>query len=115
MTYLEIAATDLQRAAEFYRAICGWAIEHRDHDDVPRFSSDEARLFGRWTTTRAPVRDAGMMSFFSVTDVRASFARAMELGGEEIQAPHVDHDVLLARLRASEGNPIGIWQLLQER
>ena len=114
MTYLEIAASDLKRAANFYHSVAGWDIEYRDNDDAPRFSSENAHLFGRWTTARLPHREAGMMTFFTVADVKTAFARAMELGGEEIAAPHMEGDVLLARLRDSEGNPIGIWQLVQQ-
>lgn len=109
LTYLEIPATDPQRSARFYEAICGWKIEQRSERDF-RLSDDSAHLIGRWLPDRGSAGDTGLFPFYSVDDVRAAIARVAEYGGTVVEPPRLEGDTLIARLRDPAGNALGIWQ-----
>ena len=108
LTYFQVPAHDPHRAARFYAAVLGWQTDTRA-DGVVGFSDDEARVIGRWVTDRV-AGDSGLLPYFTVAGVRESVALAPAYGGSVVAAPYVEGDILVARLRDSEGNTIGIWQ-----
>jgi predicted enzyme related to lactoylglutathione lyase len=108
LTYVEIPATDAARAARFYETVLGWTVEVRE-DGAPRIAHEALQLIGRFTTLYA-AHEPGIVSYFYVDNVRTAVGRVVELGGSVVAGPELDGDVLLARLRDSEGNLIGIWQ-----
>ncbi len=113
LTYVEIPTRDAARAARFYQAVLGWKTEQRSEGDF-RFSDDDAQLIGRWVTGR-PSGEPGIVSYFTVDRIADSVARAPEHGGEVVEAPRPEGDVLVARLRDPDGNLIGIWQFTERR
>lgn len=114
LNYLEIPAADAQRAARFYGAVLGWKIEVRPGGD-PRFQDDGAQLIGRWIIGRPSAKDSGIVPYFTVDSVAEAAARAPDHGGEVIDAPFREGDLLVSRLRDPEGNVIGIWQFAEAK
>lgn len=110
LTYLEIPASDGAKAARFYAGVCGWQIDKRSDDDY-RFEDKAAGLIGRWRVDRAAsASGAGIVPYVTVASVADAVARVAELGGDIVDAPAPDGDLVIARVRDPAGNVIGLWQ-----
>ncbi len=117
----ELAVHDLERAVEFYSTALGMKVRAReDHGDF-----QEAQIIGEGDTAavllvsprpgvtpEAPSTSAKLALI--TDDVRAVYARAVEAGAEEAQAPtyHEPMDVWYAHLRDLDGHTV---QLIQRR
>lgn len=112
MTYVELPTADARRDASFYDAVLGWKIELRPDGD-PRFEDQAAHLIGRWVTGRAVTREPGILSYFYVERIADAIARVASNGGEVVDAPFLEGDVWVARLRDPAGNTIGLWQFAE--
>ena len=53
ISYLQLPATDPERAAEFYAAVFGWSIR-RHADGSVRFDDPHGVVSGMWVTGVAP-------------------------------------------------------------
>lgn len=117
----ELAVRDLERAVEFYSSGLGLRVRAReDHGEF-----QEAHMVGEGDTaaillvsprpgvTPAPPSASAKVALVT-DDVRLVYARAMEAGAEEAQAPryYEPMDVWFADLRDPDGHTI---QLVQRR
>jgi predicted enzyme related to lactoylglutathione lyase len=109
LSYLEIPAAAPRESARFYERVLGWHIERRSDDDF-RFTGADGRLIGRWVKGRAAAREPGMVPYLYVDAVGDAIARAVEDGGEILEGPVAEGDILIARVRDPGGNLIGLWQ-----
>jgi uncharacterized protein len=109
LSYLEIAAVDARRSAEFYQEILGW-VPRGDEPDQPKFSDQSGRLIGRWVTGRAISREPGLLPFIYVDQIRAVAEKVAASGGGIVKAPYAEGTLLVAVIRDPAGNVIGLWQ-----
>src|ERR1700731_2094528 len=71
MTYLHIPATDVRRAAEFYRDVFGWHVSGLD-TDRPSFDDATGHMSGAWMSDQTPSHEAGLLPYIYVEDVRGT-------------------------------------------
>ena len=108
--YLELPATDVDRAATFYGELFGWAMRTRG-DGAVAFDDAGGYVSGAFVTTRAPWEGApGQLVYVMVDDIEAAVARVEALGGEIVQPVGADAPELTARFRDPDGNIIGLYE-----
>lgn len=107
--YLEIPATDLPGAAEFYRAVFGWSIRKRG-DGRTAFDDGVGEVSGTWVAGRPPSRDAGLLFYVMVDSVAATLDAILAHGGQLAQPIGADAPEVTARFRDPAGNIIGLYQ-----
>ena len=101
--YLQLPASDRQRAAAFYQAVFGW--ETGTH--YPDFSSPG--LIGEWVEGRPPARDAGPVIWLAVADMKQALGSVTAHGGMILEPPVPDGPArTLATITDPEGNRIGL-------
>jgi predicted enzyme related to lactoylglutathione lyase len=110
LSYVQIPADDIDRAADFYEAVFGWRVR-RDADRHHRaFEDASGELIGAWVTGRAAA-EPGVLPYISVDDIDAAAVhRITERGGAIVRPPYAEGDLRVATFRDSAGNVIGIWQ-----
>ena len=107
--YVEIPALDVQRSAEFYRAVFGWTIRKRG-DGATAFDDTTGQVSGAWVTGRPPSTDPGLMLYIMVDSAAVTLASVVAQGGEVVQPIGVDAPEVTARFRDPGGNVIGLYQ-----
>ncbi len=108
VTYLHIPATDVRRAAKFYRDVFGWTIDRPD-SDRPSFDDASGLLSGAWIADQLAVTEPGLLPYIYVTDVEETVARIVARGGAIVTEPYPEGLLTVARFRDPAGNVIGIW------
>jgi uncharacterized protein len=58
--YIELPATDIRRAAEFYREVFGWRVRQRD-DGSTAFDDTTGEVSGAWVLRRPPAASPGLL------------------------------------------------------
>ena len=109
LSYLEIPAVDPKQSAVFYGQTLGWSLRLNEADD-PRFEDATGHLIGRWVTGRAISRQPGLLAYFYVDRIDDVVDRVARHGGEIVQAPYAEGNLLVATVRDPAGNVIGLWQ-----
>jgi|SRR5579884_1981084 len=104
LCYLQIPAADAARAATFYASVFGW------HTEPPDTGFSAPGLIGQWITDRPPAHDAGPLAWIAVDSIDASLATIRAYGGAVVEPPTQDGPRLLAMIRDTEGNLLGIAQ-----
>ncbi len=107
--YVEIPALDVDRSAEFYRAIFGWNIRRRG-DGHLAFDDAIGEVSGTWVTGRPPSPEPGLLLYVMVDSVAATMEAVLEQGGEIVQPIGADAPEITARFRDPGGNVIGLYQ-----
>jgi predicted enzyme related to lactoylglutathione lyase len=103
--YLQLPANDLERSADFYRAVFGWTVE----PGQPSFEAPG--LIGQWITDRPVAPDAGPLLWLTVSALASALRLVVEHGGAVLTPPTLDDGVrLLATVRDPAGNTLGIVQ-----
>jgi lactoylglutathione lyase len=122
--FTKLVVDDLDKAAAFYRSVCGLVEEGRGEDQIAGrpiqelyFQSDPPGT-GTFTLTRfvdAPgTSKPGVILGFVTDDVVAFVERAESAGGSVAQAAHPrpEYGVKVAFVNDVEGNLIEVVQLL---
>ncbi|MCS7476297.1 VOC family protein [Umezawaea endophytica] len=101
----ELAARDLDRAAEFYREVFDVEVESAPELGYTRFKVEDRAVGGAYAMTGAVPADIPphWMTYFGVTDVEEAVARVVELGGIAVGEPT---DSAFGRF-ATVGDPLG--------
>ncbi len=107
--YVEIPATDINRSAQFYEAVFGWALRRRG-DGATAFDDTTGEVSGTWVTNRPPSTEPGLLLYIMVDDVSATLDAVKSAGGEVVQAIGADAPEITARFRDPAGNVIGLYQ-----
>jgi predicted enzyme related to lactoylglutathione lyase len=107
--YIEIPATDIPRAVEFYTTVFGWKTRRRGDGSIA-FDDGPGEVSGTWVHGRPPSRDAGMLVYIMVDDVAATIERVIAGGGELVQPIGADAPEITARFRDPGGNLLGLYQ-----
>jgi hypothetical protein len=109
--YLEIPAIDVGQSAAFYEKVFGWNIRHRD-SDRPSFDDATGNVSGTWVIGRPASRKPGLLPYVWVDGIDATLTQVISLGGEVVEAPHLDSPggQWIATFRDPAGNMIGLYQ-----
>lgn len=113
-SWVDVAASDLDAAAEFYSAIFGWEIEETG-DPEQTGGYRMATLRGKYVAGIAPLQGEGQApgwtTYVSTDDADATAAKVREAGGTVLAEPF---DVLDAGRMAVFADPEGVvfaaWQ-----
>ena len=113
-TYFEIPVTDMDRAIRFYELVLGVDFELAEIDGHPMalfpFSPDAPGITGALAHGRSYTPGPqGVRLYFSVTDIDATLARAVQNGGAVLYPrTSIGEHGFVAEFRDSEGNTIAI-------
>jgi len=109
ISYLHIPATDVRRAAVFYEAVFGWDVHGHD-TDRPSFDDGTGHVSGAWMTNQAIAREPGLLPYIYVEHIDECVEHIRARGGEVVDGPRSEGNLLVATFRDPEGNLIGLWQ-----
>ena len=107
--YIEMPATDIARAAEFYSQVFGWKIRTRG-DGATAFDDTTGQVSGAWVLGRPPASTPGLLLYIWVDSVAATVDVVVENGGDIVQPLGADAPEITARFRDPGGNVIGLYQ-----
>lgn len=107
--YLEIPAVDVRSSADFYQAVFGWPVRHRD-DGHLAFDDAVGEVSGSWAIGRPPSPQPGLLLYVMVDDVAATAEAVVAHGGEIVQPIGGDAPEITARFRDPAGNVVGLYQ-----
>jgi uncharacterized protein len=108
ITYLRIPAPDPGRTADFYRDVFGWNV--RDDRDDPAFEDAGGHVIGHFTPDQPVAGEAGVRPYVYVESVDEVLERVTKGGGEVVDAPYPEGDLVVATFRDPGGNVVGVWQ-----
>lgn len=107
--YIEIPTVDVQRSADFYRAVFGWRIRRRG-DGQTSFDDTTGEVSGTWAAGRPPSTDPGLLIYIMVDSVATTVDEVVAHGGEMVQPIGGDAPEITARFRDPAGNVIDLCQ-----
>jgi predicted enzyme related to lactoylglutathione lyase len=107
--YIEMPATDIDRAASFYEKVFGWRIRQRG-DGQTAFDDTTGEVSGTWVLGRPASSDPGLLVYIMVDSVAATVEAVVAHGGEIVQPIGVDDPEITARFTDPAGNVIGLYQ-----
>ncbi|HEX3622181.1 MAG TPA: VOC family protein [Acidimicrobiales bacterium] len=102
LAYLQIPATDVGRAGEFYGQVFGWSVE------PPQPGFEAPGMIGQFVDDRPPAGDAGPMLWIAVDDLEVTLRLVRDNGGEVVELPTADGPRTLATVADPTGNRIGL-------
>jgi len=108
ITYLHIPATDVRKAAAFYRDVFGWHINHPD-SERPSFDDPSGGLSGAWITDHIAATKPGLLPYIYVNDIEETIARIVAHGGEIVSSPFPSGLLTIATFRDPAANVFGLW------
>jgi predicted enzyme related to lactoylglutathione lyase len=107
--YLEMPASDIARAAEFYQRVFGWNVRKRG-DGATAFDDTTGQVSGAWVTGRPPATAPGLLFYVMVDSVAATLESVVANGGKVVQPVGADAPEITARFSDPAGNVIGLYQ-----
>ena len=108
VTYLHMPATDVRRAAAFYRDVFAWSINRPD-SDRPSFDDASGLLSGAWISDHLPAAEPGLLPYIYVADIEQTVALIVAHGGAILTEPYPEGLLTVATFRDPAGNVIGLW------
>jgi uncharacterized glyoxalase superfamily protein PhnB len=108
VTYLHMPATDVRRAAAFYRDVFAWSINRPD-SDRPSFDDASGLFSGAWISDDASAAEPGLRPYIYVADVEETVALIVAHGGAILTEPSPEGLLTVATFRDPAGNVIGLW------
>ena len=107
--YIEIAAIDINRSADFYAKIFGWRIRQRDDGHIA-FDDATGEVSGTWVINRKPSPEPGLLIYIMVDSVAETIEKVIVNGGRLVQPIGADAPEVTARFSDPAGNVIGLYQ-----
>jgi uncharacterized protein len=106
VSYLRIAALDVERSAAFYEAVFGWRTRRR----ADSFEDATGHVIGHFMTDLPVAGEAGVVPYVYVDDIDQTLAKVKEAGGQVTTEPYPEGDLWVAMTRDPAGNAVGVWQ-----
>jgi predicted enzyme related to lactoylglutathione lyase len=107
--YIEMAATDVDRSAAFYKAVFDWNIRKRG-DGAMAFDDGVGEVSGSWVKGRTPATSPGLLVYIMVDDMEKTIEAVIANGGTIVQPVGMDAPEITARFSDPAGNIIGLYQ-----
>lgn len=107
--YLEIPASDIDRAAVFYNAVFGWKIRRRSNGHLA-FDDAVNEVSGTWVLGRKAATEPGLLIYIMVDSVAATIDAVVANGGRIVQPLGMDAPEITARFSDPDGNVFGLYQ-----
>jgi len=111
--WLEIPATDLTKAPQFYETVFGWKINRMPGmDQYPMFMDAANQLGGGFTASAKPMAEAGVLLYITVDEIDTMVPRITAAGGKMAKpktaiSPEIGW---WANFHDPSGNLIGLYQ-----
>ena len=114
VNHLEIAASDPNAAAEFYKSVFGWKIEVEESMNYVQFIAEEGGIGGAFTEVSENNPAGTVLAYVTTDDIEASLAKIEANGGKSImpktEIPGIGHFAVFAdatggTLALYTGNP----------
>jgi predicted enzyme related to lactoylglutathione lyase len=109
LSYLHIPAVDPKQSAMFYERVFGWTVEGHE-TNRPSFRDGTGHVAGAWVTDQEPSRTAGLLPYIYVDTIDVTTELIQAHGGEIIETPSPEGNLLIATFRDPAGNVLGLWQ-----
>ena len=107
----ELATSDVAGSKEFYSKLFGWTAEDIPGMDYTMFNVGEQSVGGMVDKSAHCDGPPLWVSYIHVADVRASLAKAVELGGKEMMGvTEVPEMGSFAMLEDPQGGKFALWQ-----
>lgn len=114
VSYLHIPRGGSNRTAAFYGEVFGWRI--RDpQSESPSFRDGSGHVIGHFLDDHEVAGQAGVRPYVYVEDVASVVERIPPAGGEIVEAPFDEGNLIVAHFRDPAGNVLGIWQFATPR
>jgi len=107
--YIEMAASDVDSSAAFYKAVFGWNIRKRG-DGAMAFDDGVGEVSGSWIKGRTPAISPGLLVYIMVDDMDKTIEAVIANGGTIVQPVGMDAPEITARFSDPAGNIIGLYQ-----
>lgn len=108
--YLEIAATNVVRAATFYHRVFDWIFPDPDSRGYSTFSSGDHGIGGGIYRSETPHTGGGMVPYIHVTDIEACCEAITDAGGEiVVPKSEIPGTGWYGHFRDTEGNLMGLF------
>jgi len=109
LSYLHIPAVDPKQSASFYEHVFGWTVDGHE-TSRPSFRDGTGHVAGAWVTDQEPSRTAGLLPYIYVDTIDVTTELIRDHGGEIIETPSPEGNLLVAIFRDPAGNVLGLWQ-----
>ncbi len=110
IVYIEIAATDVVRAATFYKRVFDWVFPDPDARGYSTFSSGDNGIGGGIYRAEEFRPGGGMVPYIYVTDIEASCREITDAGGEVVMPKtEIPGTGWYGHFRDPEGNLVGLF------
>jgi predicted enzyme related to lactoylglutathione lyase len=107
--YIEMPATDIARAADFYKKVFGWRVRKRG-DGSTAFEDTTGEVSGSWLLGRQPAATPGLLFYIMVDSVAATVDAVVANGGKIVEPTGADAPEITARFLDPGGNVVGLYQ-----
>ncbi|HLY26000.1 MAG TPA: VOC family protein [Aggregatilineales bacterium] len=112
ITYLEIPATDREKAANFYSELFGWGIEHFGPPmNYTTFTLGNEKLWGGFPNVDDTMKVDDVLIYIGSDDIGADLKEIVKKGGkvlrDETEVPGYGS---FAFFTDPTGNRIGLWK-----
>jgi predicted enzyme related to lactoylglutathione lyase len=107
--YLEIPAEDINRSADFYKAVFNWPLRDKGTENVA-FDDGVGVVSGMWTLGRKPSTEPGLLIYVMMDSVADTVGEVIANGGKIVQPIGMDAPEITARFSDPTGNILGLYQ-----
>ena len=110
ISYIQIAAADVQRSGDFYAEVFGWNVSPASSAAHRSFEDSSGDIAGAFVTTLTAGTGDGVLPYIYVRGIDAIVRKIEANGCEIVRAVYPEGDLWVATFRDPAGNVIGIWQ-----
>lgn len=110
VNHLEIAASDPNAAADFYKAVFGWKIEVEENMNYVQFLPEEGGIGGAFTEVGENNPAGSVLAYVSTDDIEVSLGKVEANGGKTLvpktEIPGFGHFAVFAD---ATGGTVGLF------
>ena len=107
--YIEIPATNVNAAADFYQKVFGWHIRKRGDGSVA-FDDAVNEVSGTWVTGRKPATEQGVLVQIMVDNIEFTIKAIENNGGKIVRPLGMDAPEITAWFSDLDENVFGLYQ-----
>jgi predicted enzyme related to lactoylglutathione lyase len=107
--YLEISAADINKSADFYKAVFDWPLRDKGSENVS-FDDGVGVASGMWVLNRKPSPEPGLLIYIMMDNAEAAVDAVIANGGKIVQPIGKDSPEVTARFSDPFGNVLGLYQ-----